>query len=106
MEAARIGGNLGEDMFQRDIAAGDGCGIGNIEGTGTGRGGAGEIQHHGVAADGEVECNGEALVDNAVIVEKILEVIDAVRQGGDAGAHHGFGTGCKGLKTRLTVSSP
>ena len=93
LEDAGVGRHIGEDMFNRHIDRGDGGGPRDIDRPGAGRRGARKVEGQAVAGDGQVEGDFQRRVDDAVIVEEILDAVGAVGQVGDMGAHQLAGAG-------------
>jgi len=89
-QASGIGRHVGEDVLERDIAAGDRGGERNIEWAVAGRRRAREVEPHRVAGNDQIERDAQRHIGDAVIVEKIVVRIGAVRQARDIGAHQFF----------------
>ena len=91
-QAAGIGRHVGEDVLERDIAAGDRGGERNIEWAVAGRRRAREVEPHRVAGNDQIERDAQRHIGDAVIVEKIVVRVSTVGQVGDIGAHQLFST--------------
>ena len=71
-EAAGIGRHVGEEVLERDVAAGDRGRARDVERAVAGRRRAREVEPHAVAGDGQVERDAQRLVGDAVIVEEVV----------------------------------
>ena len=103
-EATRIGGNVGEEVLECDIATRDGGRIRDVERAVARRRRAREVEPHPIAGDREIERDAKRLVGDAVIVKKVVAAVAAVRQRGDVGPHELLRAQARAHRARLRWS--
>ena len=89
---ALVGGRgLADDAAEDVEGGGERHGEGRVDAAPTLGRRLGEVQRHGVAADGDGDGDGDGLVGEAVVVHDVAEGVVAVGQGADGGAGEALG---------------
>ena len=86
-EGSTVDRDVGEDVLDRDVTRGQGRVARHVLRSTRLRAGAAEIKMHLLALDGDRQAHRNRLVDDAVVVDPVLEAVGAIGQVGDVGAH-------------------